>query len=90
MHRIHSGAYRRNHANVITSVDGIVWVDAGYGQASKRLVNSFAPVGEMTPTAYSTYSGRFTLKSQIAPTSTLDLNNALTIDASATMEVTYL
>ena len=90
MHRIHSGAYRRNHANVITSVDGIVWNDAGYGQATKRLVNSFAPVGEMTPAAYTTYSGRFTLKPQIAPTSTLDLNNALTIDASATMEVTYL
>lgn len=85
-----TGNGAETHANVITSVDGIVWVDAGYGQASKRLVNSFAPVGEMTPTAYSTYSGRFTLKPQIAPTSTLDLNNALTIDASATMEVTYL
>lgn len=85
-----TGNGAETHANVITSVDGIVWTDASYGQASKRQVNSFAPAGEMTPAAYTTYSGRFTLKPQIAPTSTLDLNNALTIDASATMEVTYL
>ncbi|RUT42209.1 DUF1120 domain-containing protein [Pseudomonas sp. PAMC 29040] len=85
-----TGNGAETRANVITSVDGIVWNDATYGQASKRQVNSFAPVGEMTPAAYTTYSGRFTLKPQIAPTSTLDLNNALTIDASATMEVTYL
>lgn len=85
-----TGNGAETHANVITSVDGIVWTDATYGQASKRQVNSFAPAGEMTPAAYTTYSGRFVLKPQIAPTSTLDLNNALTIDASATMEVTYL
>ena len=85
-----TGNGAETHANVITSTNGVDWFDATYGQASKTQVNSFAPVGETTPAAYTTYSGRFTLKPQIAPVNTLDLSTALTIEANATMELTYL
>ena len=85
-----TGNGAETHANVIMSLNGVDWTDAAYGQASKTWVNSFAPVGETTPAAYTTYSGNFVLKPQIAPVNTLDLNTALTIDANATMELTYL
>ena len=78
-------------ANVIFSTDGgINWANSTYGQASQNHINSYAPVGEVTPAAYTTYTGTFKLKPQIAPANTLDLSSALTLDASATMEVTYL
>ena len=85
-----TGNGAETHANVIASDNGIDWRDNVYGAASKTQVNSFAPLGETTPAAYTTYSGRFVLKPAIAPVNTLDLSTALTIDANATMELTYL
>ena len=85
-----TGNGAETHANVITSADGITWVDSSYGQASKTLINSFAPAGASTPAAYTTYSGRFTLKPSIAPVNELDLSTSLNINANATMELSYL
>ena len=85
-----TGNGTETHANVITSADGITWVDSSYGQASKTQMNSFAPAGATTPAAYTTYSGNFTLKPQIAPVDTLDLSTSLNINANATMELNYL
>ena len=85
-----TGNGAETHANVITSADGITWVDSSYGQASKTHMNSFAPAGATTPAAYTTYSGNFTLKPQIAPVDTLDLSTSLNINANATMELNYL
>ncbi len=56
-----TGNGAETHANVIMSLNGVDWIDAVYGQASKTWVNSFAPVGETTPAAYTTYSGNFVL-----------------------------
>ena len=85
-----TGNGTETHANVLASADGITWVDSSYGQASKTQMNSFAPVGATTPAAYTTYSGTFTLKPQIAPVDTLDLSTSLNINANATMELNYL
>ena len=85
-----TGNGAETHANVITSADGITWVDSSYGQASKTQINSFAPAGASTPEAYTTYSGRFTLKPSIAPVNELDLSTSLNINANATMELSYL
>ena len=85
-----TGNGTETHANVITSADGITWVDSSYGQASKTQINSFAPAGASTPAAYTTYSGRFTLKPSIAPVNELDLSTSLNINANATMELSYL
>jgi len=85
-----TGNGAETHANVITSADGITWVDSSYGQASKPHMNSFAPAGATTPAAYSTYSGNFTLKPTIAPVNDLDLSTSLNINANATMELSYL
>ena len=85
-----TGNGTETHANVLASNDGITWVDAQYGQISKIAMNSFAPVGATTPAAYTTYSGTFTLKPQIAPVDTLDLSTSLNINANATMELNYL
>ena len=85
-----TGNGAETHANVITSADGITWVDSSYGQASKTQINSFAPAGASTPAAYTTYSGRFTLKPSIAPVNELDLSTSLNINANATMELSYL
>ena len=85
-----TGNGTETHAKVITSADGITWVDSSYGQASKTHMNSFAPAGATTPAAYTTYSGNFTLKPQIAPVDTLDLSTSLNINANATMELNYL
>ena len=85
-----TGNGTETHANVITSADGITWVDSSYGQASKTQMNSFAPAGATTPAAYTTYSGNFTLKPTIAPVNDLDLSTSLNINANATMELSYL
>ena len=85
-----TGNGTETHAKVITSADGITWVDSSYGQASKTQINSFAPAGASTPAAYTTYSGRFTLKPSIAPVNELDLSTSLNINANATMELSYL
>lgn len=85
-----TGNGTETHANVLASNDGITWVDAQYGQISKIAMNSFAPAGATTPAAYTTYSGNFTLKPQIAPVDTLDLSTSLNINANATMELNYL
>ena len=85
-----TGNGAETHANVITSANGITWANSSYGQASKTHINSFAPVGASTPEAYTTYSGRFTLKPTIAPVNDLDLSTSLNINANATMELSYL
>ena len=85
-----TGNGTETRANVLASADGITWVDSQYGQASKIHMNSFAPAGATTPAAYTTYSGNFTLKPQIAPVDTLDLSTSLNINANATMELNYL
>ena len=85
-----TGNGAETHANVITSAGGITWTNSAYGQASKTHINSFAPVGASTPEAYTTYSGRFTLKPSIAPVNDLDLSTSLNINANATMELSYL
>ena len=85
-----TGNGTETHANVITSANGITWANSSYGQASKTHINSFAPVGASTPEAYTTYSGRFTLKPSIAPVNDLDLSTSLNINANATMELSYL
>ena len=85
-----TGNGTETHANVITSANGITWANSSYGQASKTHINSFAPVGASTPEAYTTYSGRFTLKPTIAPVNDLDLSTSLNINANATMELSYL
>ena len=85
-----TGNGAETHANVITSANGITWANSSYGQASKTHINSFAPVGASTPEAYTTYSGRFTLKPSIAPVNDLDLSTSLNINANATMELSYL
>ena len=85
-----TGNGTETHANVLASADGITWVDSQYGQVSKTHMNSFAPTGVSTPAAYTTYSGTFTLKPQIAPVDTLDLSTSLNINANATMELNYL
>ena len=85
-----TGNGAETHANVITSAGGITWTNSAYGQASKTHINSFAPVGASTPEAYTTYSGRFTLKPSIAPVNNLDLSTSLNINANATMELSYL
>ena len=84
-----TGNGTETHANVITSANGITWANSSYGQASKTHINSFAPVGASTPEAYTTYSGRFTLKPSIAPVNDLDLSTSLNINANATMEHSY-
>ena len=85
-----TGNGTETHANVLASNDGITWTVTQYGQVSKIAMNSFAPVGATTPAAYTTYSGTFTLKPQIAPVDTLDLSTSLNINANATMELNYL
>ena len=85
-----TGNGTETHANVLVSADGITWVDSQYGQASKTHMNSFAPAGATTPAAYTTYSGNFVLKPQIAPVNDLDLSTSLNINANATMELSYL
>lgn len=53
-------------------------------------VYSYAPTGTLVPGAYTTVAGTINVSATIAPTSTLDLTNSITLDGLSTMTVRYL
>ncbi|MEB0047320.1 MULTISPECIES: DUF1120 domain-containing protein [unclassified Pseudomonas] len=82
-------------ADSIVSDDGVTWhTSASYGnvitQGARNRVYSFATPGTLIPAAFSTYSGALSIVATIAPTSTLNMGSAITLDGLSTMEVRYL
>ena len=53
-------------------------------------LKTFAKTGETTPMAFTTVSGTIAVQTVIAPTSALDLSEAITLNGSATIELVYL
>ncbi|MDI3270808.1 DUF1120 domain-containing protein [Pseudomonas sp. AL03] len=54
------------------------------------VIQSYAPVGTLIPGAYTDIAGTLRVGATIAPTSTLDLSTAITLDGLSTMTVRYL
>ncbi len=81
-----------------TSNDGISWgkISLDYAQISNATggaansMKSFAKTGELTPMAFTTLSGTIAVQPVIAPTSALDLSEAINLNGSATIELVYL
>ena len=54
------------------------------------LLYSVAKSGELTPVAFSTLNASLSVQAVIAPASTLDLSQPVTLDGSVTVEMVYL
>ncbi|MEB0047319.1 MULTISPECIES: DUF1120 domain-containing protein [unclassified Pseudomonas] len=61
-----------------------------FGQGARNPIYSFAKQGNLTPTAYTTYSGAVSVTASIAPTTTLDMTAPLILNGLSTMVVHYL
>ncbi len=57
---------------------------------SGNLIHSYAPTGTLVPGTYTEVSGTLQVIAHIAPTSTLDMSTAVTLDGLSTMTVRYL
>ncbi len=53
-------------------------------------IKGFAKAGEVTPMAFTTLSGSIAVQMVIAPASTLDLSQPVSLNGSATIELVYL
>ncbi|MGV8889716.1 MAG: DUF1120 domain-containing protein [Pseudomonas sp.] len=68
------------------------WVLATTAQQTNDSIRmySYAPTGTLVPGSYTNFSGTLMVTAKIAPTSTLDLSNSITLDGLSTISVRYL
>lgn len=79
---------------IYSSDNGISWgapsSTAARFQNNATSKYSYATTGSIIPLAGRVFSGEFELTAFIAPTSKLDLSNAIKLDGLATLEISYL